>query len=101
MTKGKRLSIYNKCNGHCAYCGVKLEINKFTVDHLVPKCNMGKNNIDNLLPCCTQCNKKKGNLSLDLFRLKTFWTVLTIADLKSLTLAIRAAKKHLFYFEIH
>jgi hypothetical protein len=32
-----RKEIYQKYNGHCAYCGCKILINRFEVDHLIAK----------------------------------------------------------------
>lgn len=51
MTAGKRLSIYARYNGHCAYCGQHLKQKNMTVDHLVPQSRGGGNNIENLMPC--------------------------------------------------
>jgi len=31
-----------------------------TVDHVIPKCRGGDDNLLNLVPCCETCNKKKG-----------------------------------------
>lgn len=31
-----------------------------TVDHFIPKCEGGTDNIQNLFPCCNRCNSKKG-----------------------------------------
>ena len=34
IPKQTRLTVYNKCNGHCAYCGCKLEYKDMQVDHI-------------------------------------------------------------------
>lgn len=31
-----------------------------TIDHIVPKCKGGGNNISNLIPSCAECNEEKG-----------------------------------------
>lgn len=43
--------------GTCAYCGRKAPL---TVDHRVPLFRGGANSIDNILPACSPCNKRKG-----------------------------------------
>jgi 5-methylcytosine-specific restriction endonuclease McrA len=83
-----RILIYNKFNGHCAYCGEKIDIKDMQVDHIIPQRNFlmhiknkykvpnflkhltesDKNHIDNLLPSCRVCNKWKDAFDLELFR---------------------------------
>ena len=41
---------------HCAYCGRPFE----TMDHIVPIANGGGTTFTNVLPCCRECNEKKG-----------------------------------------
>jgi 5-methylcytosine-specific restriction endonuclease McrA len=83
MVKKKinREEIYNKCNGHCAYCGVKITIKQMQVDHIEPhwhtlteiqaqksKIKKGSHEIENLNPSCSRCNKWKSTYSLESFR---------------------------------
>ena len=76
LSKEERQSIYNKYNGHCAYCGKSIEICKMQVDHLIPMefyeayKTIGKNidTIDNLYPSCRSCNNYKSSLTLEKFR---------------------------------
>lgn len=42
-------------NGLCVYCGAKAD----SVDHVIPLSKGGTHNIDNLVPCCMSCNRKK------------------------------------------
>ena len=65
MTKRE---IYNKYNGHCAYCGKKLNFDDMTLDHIHPQSKGGKSNINNIYPCCHLCNNQKGNKSIEEFR---------------------------------
>ena len=37
MTKDKRLKVYNKFDGRCAYCGQKIEYKDMQVDHIFAK----------------------------------------------------------------
>ena len=71
-----REEVYNKYNGHCAYCGCKLEMKDMQVDHInskhTAKCK-GKevdNSLENLNPSCRQCNYYKGGSGIEGFRKK-------------------------------
>ena len=84
VCKTKRELVYSKYDGHCAYCGCSIPKEGMTVDHL--HSYSGTNNghdvtddvksIENMMPCCFQCNSFKADLSLEDFRtkLKTLWT---------------------------
>lgn len=80
MTKKEREAIYNKYNGHCAYCGKKIEYKDMQVDHIIPqrrataKAGRGRVSIDviedpsNLICSCRSCNHYKRAHSLETFR---------------------------------
>lgn len=68
ISKEIRQLVYNKCNGHCAYCGCELEYKDMQVDHIVAVGNGGSNDIDNLLPSCRQCNYDKHKKTIEGFR---------------------------------
>lgn len=52
---------------HCAYCTV--DCSDFpTIDHLIPLSKGGGNTINNLVVCCLNCNKKKGDKHLKEFK---------------------------------
>jgi 5-methylcytosine-specific restriction endonuclease McrA len=75
--RNRRLKIYNKYQGRCAYCGKKININTFEIDHLIPKDqeshpSTSENNYINLLPSCKYCNNLKGNHDIKTFREKLF-----------------------------
>ena len=59
MTKSSRLIVYNKYNGHCAYCGHEININEMQVDHIHPQRLGGTDDISNLNPACRLCNHYK------------------------------------------
>ena len=81
ISKEVREIIYNKCGGHCAYCGCEITIKQMQVDHIQPhwhtlteeqatksgikKCS---HDIDNLNPSCARCNKWKSTYNLEMFR---------------------------------
>ena len=68
LSKAERKSVYRKYNGHCAYCGKKLEYKDMQVDHVQPVYFGGKNNFENLMPSCRSCNFYKSTYTLDKFR---------------------------------
>jgi 5-methylcytosine-specific restriction endonuclease McrA len=84
MKYDKRLRdiVFNKYNGHCAYCGVKLKP-YFHIDHINPiyrgwsnnelekyKIDRGKDNLENYNPCCPSCNSSKSTLSIEKWRVE-------------------------------
>jgi 5-methylcytosine-specific restriction endonuclease McrA len=44
----------------CAYCGILLTVNSFTVDHIIARAKGGKDTLDNLAIACRSCNSSKG-----------------------------------------
>jgi len=51
--------------GRCAYCGME---GPLEMDHRVPLCRGGANTIDNILPACRHCNRRKHRKTEDEFR---------------------------------
>lgn len=68
ISKEVRQLVYNKCNGHCAYCGCELEYKDMQVDHVLAVGRGGSNDINNLLPACRQCNYDKHKKTIEGFR---------------------------------
>jgi len=83
MTKAElRKAVYNKYNGHCAYCGKLIEYKDMQVDHLEPKAYTraigkdingnyiypNKDRFENLMPSCRRCNHYKRAYRLEAFR---------------------------------
>lgn len=76
LSKAERQFVYEKCDGHCAYCGRDLAFNQMQVDHVIPMefyesyKAVGKDldTIENMLPACRSCNNYKSTLTLDKFR---------------------------------
>ena len=79
--KEKRQKVYDKCDGHCAYCGVEITLKQMQVDHIQPhwhtftdqqasqaKIVKGLHDLDNLNPSCARCNKWKSTYSVEHFR---------------------------------
>ncbi len=91
MNKKLRQQVYDKYNGHCAYCGKAIEYKDMQVDHLHPNYfahlrdteneesrrkqkeiynikGDHQNHIDNLMPACRPCNYYKRSHMLEDFR---------------------------------
>ena len=71
MKKELRIQVYNKYNGHCAYCGKTIEYKDMQVDHLVPHLGyieIRDDSFKNLMPSCRRCNHYKRSHTLDFFR---------------------------------
>lgn len=67
-TKQERKQIYEKYNGHCAYCGIKIKPQEMQVDHIVALRRGGADSIENANPSCRMCNQYKDTLTLDSFK---------------------------------
>ena len=64
-----REEVYQKYNGHCAYCGCPISIKEMQVDHLESVyAHNGENEMDNYMPSCRQCNLYKSTFDLETFR---------------------------------
>lgn len=76
FTKQEREAVYQKCNGHCAYCGKEISIKEMQIDHKIPihmeeaykAIGVDLNSFENLLPACRSCNNYKDTFTVDLFR---------------------------------
>lgn len=78
MKKSEREEVYNKYDGHCAYCGEKLKsIKDMQVDHIIPKSrfksrnkdiNLKRDSFENYNPSCPKCNHLKATFGIKGFR---------------------------------
>jgi len=74
IPKKIRLQVYEKYDGHCAYCGCGLEYKDMQVDHIDPvyrayyEGRETDNSIENYNPACRACNFYKGVYSVEKFR---------------------------------
>lgn len=71
LTKAERKAVYNKMEGHCAYCGCDLKFEDMQVDHVVPLngwSKQGTDTLDNMLPACRSCNHYKSIMDIETFR---------------------------------
>lgn len=71
MPKTDRINVYNKYDGHCAYCGKLIDYKDMQVDHLVPLKGWnehGTDDFENLMPSCRRCNHYKRANTLEGWR---------------------------------
>lgn len=60
LSKTTRDIVYENGGGVCAICGRPIDRDSFTIDHIVPLCRGGKNELSNLQIACSDCNRLKG-----------------------------------------
>lgn len=68
LTKAERQQVYERCQGHCAYCGCELEYSDMQVDHVTPLRIGGADELHNMLPSCRSCNHYKHTLDAEGYR---------------------------------
>lgn len=56
-----RINILARDSYRCQYCFKKLNVMNATIDHVIPKSRGGNGTWENLVACCTDCNKRKGD----------------------------------------
>jgi hypothetical protein len=62
ISKKLRFEVFKRDCFTCQYCSSKPPKVPLEVDHIIPVCKGGKNNIDNLITACFDCNRgKSGN----------------------------------------
>lgn len=55
-----RTNILARDNFECQYCGENLSSKVATLDHVLPRSRAGKTSWENVVCCCSPCNRKKG-----------------------------------------
>lgn len=74
ISKELRRQVYEKYDGHCAYCGCNITPEEMQVDHIESQYRAGRrgeeadNSIGNLMPACRMCNYYKGTRTVEQFR---------------------------------
>jgi 5-methylcytosine-specific restriction endonuclease McrA len=71
--KFSRDNIWARDRGRCQYCGIQVQRETYTYDHVIPKSRGGKTTWENIVASCSSCNGKKGDSTPDeaKMRLKT------------------------------
>ena len=110
IDQATREAVYAKCHGHCAYCGKEISIGEMQVDHVDSHYrHQGKDEIDNYLPSCRDCNGLKSDYDLEEFRNVLIPNCAKKGKIcgdnrksrivKAYGLALNKKKKIVFYFE--
>lgn len=78
FTRTDKITAWGKSDGHCWYCGARMNpFGDFSIDHVHPVACGGTNDPSNLVPCCLPCNLEKKAMPLEQFRDrrggKAFW----------------------------
>lgn len=109
--KINRKQIFDKFDGHCAYCGELLIPKTLHVDHVISQSNFiwhiknkhkipeflnhltenDVNHIDNLFPACGVCNRWKSVYDLEQFRKEIF---MQTERLSNTSASFRMAKRY-------
>jgi len=64
ITKKLRFEVFKRDGFQCAYCGKTPPEAILEIDHIVPKAKKGKDDINNLITSCFDCNRGKRDISL-------------------------------------
>jgi 5-methylcytosine-specific restriction endonuclease McrA len=56
-----RKNILMRDRSTCQYCGTVLPSSELTLDHVIPRSRGGLSTWENLVACCHECNRHKGN----------------------------------------
>ena len=62
MDSNTRAQVRKRASGRCEYCGVSEQyfLQEFQIEHVIPKCHRGTDEIENLAFACQRCNLHKG-----------------------------------------
>ena len=60
ISKAIRFSIFSRDGFTCRYCGRQSDVVVLVIDHVIPVCQGGTNDPENLITACDECNSGKG-----------------------------------------
>jgi len=66
LTQKLRFEIFKRDGFVCRYCGKKPPEVTLEIDHVIPKSSGGKDDLNNLVTSCFNCNRGKGKTPLDI-----------------------------------
>lgn len=68
MAPYTKLNIYARDQNICQYCGINVDYNNRTIDHVIPRSHYNPkryhfklSSFENVVTCCYSCNRKKRN----------------------------------------
>jgi 5-methylcytosine-specific restriction endonuclease McrA len=56
-----RANVYARDDHRCQYCSRRYSPSQLTFDHVLPVARGGHKGWDNIVTCCTVCNRRKGD----------------------------------------
>lgn len=59
-----RFSILKRDHFRCVYCGAEAKDARLEIDHVVPRCEGGTDDPQNLVTACWLCNAGKGGIPI-------------------------------------
>jgi len=65
ISKKQRFEIFKRDGFACQYCGRKPPEITLELDHINPRARQGKDEIENLITACFDCNRGKGKIPLE------------------------------------
>lgn len=65
VSKKLRFEVFKRDNFKCQYCGKSPPEIILEADHLTPKSKKGKDEINNLVTSCFDCNRGKSNIEIE------------------------------------
>ncbi|HLU39627.1 MAG TPA: HNH endonuclease [Planctomycetota bacterium] len=65
-----RRNLYHRDDYTCQYCGVRLPVDRLSIDHVRPRSKGGKTSWDNCVLACVRCNTRKADRSPQEARLR-------------------------------
>ncbi len=64
ISKATRFAIFARDNFTCRYCGRQSDVVPLEVDHVIPVCQDGTNDRENLITACKDCNRGKSGKTI-------------------------------------
>jgi len=64
VSPGVRFKTFTRDNFTCQYCGRSAPEVVLEIDHKLPRSKGGKNNLENLVTACRECNRGKGDIKI-------------------------------------
>ena len=65
LSKSLRFKIFTRDNFACRYCGRQSDVVKLVIDHVIPICQGGTSDPENLITACEECNSGKGSRTIE------------------------------------
>jgi 5-methylcytosine-specific restriction endonuclease McrA len=71
LARELKAAVWEMTWGQCWYCGTNYmnPFDNLIIEHVVPLCRGGTNEIENLVPACSSCNESKGVMLVEEWRL--------------------------------